>query len=73
MENKDYRATAPKIAIPESPLFFHENFVNQLSYYHIRLLTVVSQYVKAWQLLFSTIILLSCIYHAFYMIVYLCG
>ena len=46
MENKDYRATAPKIAIPESPLFFHENFANQLSYYHIRLLTIVSQYVK---------------------------
>ena len=41
------RATAPKIAIPESPLFFHENFANQLSYYHILLLTVVSQYVKA--------------------------
>ena len=29
-----------------SPLFFHENFANQLSYYHIRLLTTVSQYVK---------------------------
>ena len=32
--------------IPESLLFSHENFANQLSYYHIRLLTVVSQYIK---------------------------
>ena len=30
-----------------SPLFIHENFANQLSYYHGWLLAVVSQYVKA--------------------------
>ena len=35
-----------KSCYPEPHLFFYENFANQLSYYHIRLLTTVSQYVK---------------------------
>lgn len=29
-----------------SPLFFHENFANQPSYYHFGLLAVVTQYIK---------------------------
>ena len=29
-----------------SPLFFHENFANQPSYYHFWLLAVVTQYIK---------------------------
>ena len=60
-----------KSCYPEPHLFFYENFANQLSYYHIRLLTTVSQYVKKWQLLFFTIILLSYIYHTFYMTIHL--